>query len=110
MRFKAYCPLLTQLLVTYSSYRLLRLCVVCWLLCWLSGKSQFLKTLAGRMRKEKRVTGELYFNGLTADEQLAAGQYIEKMCGFIQQGPQKHTPHTAYQRQYISIRMQRNWL
>ena len=51
-----------------------------------AGKSQFLKTLAGRMRKEKRVTGELYFNGLTADEQLAAGQYIEKMCGFIQQG------------------------
>ena len=51
-----------------------------------AGKSQFLKTLAGRMRTEKRVTGELYFNGLTADEQLAAGQYIEKMCGLIAQG------------------------
>ena len=38
------------------------------------------------MRTEKRVTGELYFNGLTADEQLAAGQYIEKMCGLIAQG------------------------
>ena len=32
------------------------------------------------------MTGELFFNGLTADEQLSAGQYIEKMCGFIQQG------------------------
>ena len=38
------------------------------------------------MRGEKRVTGELYFNGLTAQEQLAAGQYIEKLCGLISQG------------------------
>jgi len=38
------------------------------------------------MRSEKRVSGELYFDGLTADEQLTAGRYIEKLCGFIQQG------------------------
>ena len=63
--------------------------MVCVCVCVL-GKSQFLKTLAGRMRREKRVTGELYFNGLTADEQLAAGQYIEKLCGFIQQGQTDH--------------------
>ncbi len=63
-----------------------------------AGKSQFLKTLAGRMRKEKRVTGELYFNGLTADEQLAAGQYIEKLCGLIAQGDvhfRSSTPSTG---------------
>jgi len=51
-----------------------------------AGKSQFLKTLAGRMRNEKRVTGDLWYNGLTADEQLRAGQYVEKLCALVAQG------------------------
>jgi hypothetical protein len=65
-----------------------------------AGKSQFLKTLAGRMRNEKRVTGDLWYNGLTADEQLKAGQYIEKLCGLVAQGDvhmvttSDHTPVT----------------
>ena len=51
-----------------------------------AGKSQFLKALAGRLRKDKRVTGELWYNGLTADEQLRAGAYVEKLCALVAQG------------------------
>ena len=51
-----------------------------------AGKSQFLKALAGRLRKDKRVTGDLYYNGLTADEQLKAGVYVEKLCALVAQG------------------------
>ena len=51
-----------------------------------AGKSQFLKALAGRLRKDKRVTGDLWYNGLTADEQLQAGAYVEKLCALISQG------------------------
>ena len=51
-----------------------------------AGKSQLLKTLAGRMRSEKRVTGDLWYNGLSADEQLQVGQYVEKLCALVAQG------------------------
>ena len=51
-----------------------------------AGKSQFLKALAGRLRKDKRVSGDLWYNGLTADEQLHAGAYVEKLCALVAQG------------------------
>ena len=51
-----------------------------------AGKSQFLKAIAGRLRKDKRVTGDLWYNGLTADEQLKAGVYVEKLCALVAQG------------------------
>ena len=51
-----------------------------------AGKSQFLKALAGRLRKDARVTGDLWYNGLTADEQLKAGRYVEKLCALVAQG------------------------
>jgi len=51
-----------------------------------AGKSQLVKALAGRLRRDKRVTGDLWYNGLTADEQLQAGFFVEKLCALVAQG------------------------
>ena len=51
-----------------------------------AGKSQFLKTLGGHMRHNKLVTGELLYDGLSADEQLKGGMYTEKLCALVAQG------------------------
>jgi len=51
-----------------------------------AGKSQFVKAIAGRLRHDKRVTGDLWYNGLTADEQLKAGFFVEKLCSLVAQG------------------------
>jgi hypothetical protein len=50
------------------------------------GKSQFLKTLGGHMRHNKNITGTLLYDGLSADEQLSAGIYTEKLCALVAQG------------------------
>jgi len=51
------------------------------------GKSVLLKTLAGRMVREgDAVRGEVRWNGLTAAESAQAGQQINKLTAYVEQG------------------------
>jgi ABC-type bacteriocin/lantibiotic exporter with double-glycine peptidase domain len=58
------------------------------------GKSVLLKSLAGRLARDKdSAQGEVQWNGRSAAESVAAGQQLVKLCAFVEQGDVRQQIH-----------------
>jgi len=49
------------------------------------GKTTLLKALSGRLSHDKALTGTVKYNNKTADENMAAGVHVSRLCSYVGQ-------------------------